>query len=161
MYKVSKSFSDLQPYYPGVIAALWSLSQKRPSPARKKQFWKTLPWQILQMMSGTATICQVCCWVNICYLGKNKQTNKPKTKTKNREKAACPPVDKAGKILLLPLLHIIYTLSGCFNCFCFFSPCIPSPSVNASFYGKNYFALCYLPNSAASCFTCETEISDI
>lgn len=71
-YKFSKSFSDLQPYYPGVISPLWSPSQKRPRTAREKQFQKMLPRQILQMMSGKTTICQVCCWANICYLEKIK-----------------------------------------------------------------------------------------
>lgn len=131
MYKISKSFSGLQPYYPGVISAIWSLSQKRPSTARKKQFQRMLPQQILEMMSGKATICQVCCWVNIRYLGK-----------KMEKKLHFLLLTKLVKsYFFLSLLYIIYTLSGCFICFYFFTSYINSPFINVSFYKKNIFAI--------------------
>lgn len=126
MYIFSKFFPDLQPYYLGAIPAIWSLTQKRSSTARKKQFQKMLPQQILQMMSGKATICQVCCWANICYLEKKQVKKKPHFLLLTKLVKFC---------LCLSLLHIIYTLSGCFNCFSFFSSCIHSPSTLV-FIGK-------------------------
>lgn len=132
MYKFSKFFPDLQPYYLGVISAIWSLTQKRSSTARKKQFQKMLPQQILQMMTDKATICQVYCWANICYLEKKKMKKKPHFLLLTKLVKSC---------LCLSLLHIIYTLSGCFNCFSFFISCIHSPCFNVSLYRKIFFAV--------------------
>lgn len=133
MYKFSKFFSDLQPYYPAVLSAIWSLSQKRPSASRIKQFQKVLPRQILQMMSGKTTPCQVCCWANICYLEK---------KTCRRIRIfSCALIKLVKSCFCISPLHIISMITGCSVCFHFFSSYINSPSINVIFYGKNVFGI--------------------
>lgn len=94
-------------------------------------------------MSGKATICQVCCWVNICYLEKNPTSQKDShSKKKTGKKPQFLLLTKLVKsCFCLSLLHKRCSLSGWFIYFYSFSSCINSPSINVRFYRKNFCAI--------------------